>query len=148
MRQRLRRKGKEVAGKEVTNVEYNTSVPMQTTNNFALLEEGEIKEAICMKKEEVLEVENKVKNEANRARITNPITTGIGSPKMNEAQSAGKEKIPNLNVIGIEEANKTESTIEWVHRKFTASKEELKKFNVNVNHSCQEIPSKLLMILP
>lgn len=45
-------------------------------------------------------------------------------------------------MVGIEEANINESTLDWVHRYFGTSKEELKQLNVTVNHSCQEIPSQ------
>lgn len=35
-----------------------------------------------------------------------------------------------------------EYTIDWVHRRFDTSKEELRQLNVTINHSCQEIPSQ------
>lgn len=38
--------------------------------------------------------------------------------------------------------NKKELIIEWVRRRFGMSKEERKELNVNVNHSCQDIPSQ------
>ncbi|OIT06931.1 hypothetical protein A4A49_03443 [Nicotiana attenuata] len=38
-------------------------------------------------------------------------------------------------------ANK-ESTIDWVHRRFGTSKEELRQLNVTINQSCHEIPSQ------
>ncbi|OIT00819.1 hypothetical protein A4A49_20226 [Nicotiana attenuata] len=40
-----------------------------------------------------------------------------------------------------ERANK-ESTIDWVHRRFGTSKEELRQLNVTTNQSCQDIPSQ------
>ncbi|OIT18939.1 hypothetical protein A4A49_43018 [Nicotiana attenuata] len=40
-----------------------------------------------------------------------------------------------------EKANK-ESTIDWVHRKFGTSKEELRQLNVTTNKSCQDMPSQ------
>lgn len=122
-------------------MEHQSQVPAQTTNKFALLEEGEIEEAIQVKKEAVLNVVRNEKAEANKERKSNPTTTRRTSPRKDGIQSAAKDKLPNPNDAGIEEANKKESTIEWVHRKFGTSKEELKQLNATVNHSCQEVPS-------
>lgn len=35
-----------------------------------------------------------------------------------------------------------ESTIEYVHKRFGTSKEELRKLNVATNQTCQEVPSQ------
>ncbi|OIT26693.1 hypothetical protein A4A49_35638 [Nicotiana attenuata] len=59
-------KAKEEKGKQVTNVEHNTSVLVQITNKFALLEEGAIEEVIRVKKEAVLEVENKANEKESK----------------------------------------------------------------------------------
>lgn len=49
---------------------------------------------------------------------------------------------PNPTPTGIEEAARKESTIDWVHRQFGTSKEELREPNVTVDHSCHAIPSQ------
>ncbi|OIS99512.1 hypothetical protein A4A49_09155 [Nicotiana attenuata] len=94
-----------------------------------------------MKKEAVQKVLNNDEAEANKGNKSNPIATRTSSPKKYGSTSASKEKNPNPIVFGIEEANKKDSTIEWVHSRFGTNKEELRQLNVTINHSCHEIPS-------
>ncbi|OIT29846.1 hypothetical protein A4A49_57056, partial [Nicotiana attenuata] len=70
--------------------------------------------------------------------------TGASSPNPNSGVMVGKdantkpvEKIINKNIS----ANK-ESTIDWVHRRFGTSKEELRQLNVTTNQSCQDMSSQ------
>lgn len=136
-------KGKEVAGKGVNNVEQ-AIVPVQTTNKFTLLEEGEIQEDVRVKKEELEKVLNEENMEGRKCMISNPTPTGKATPKKNGTKSTGKENIPNPTVHGIEETNMKESIIEWVNRRFSTNKDELRELNVTANNSCQEVPSQNL----
>ncbi|OIS97192.1 hypothetical protein A4A49_19961 [Nicotiana attenuata] len=78
----------------------------------------------------------------NKVRRSNPNTVGNASPNNKRIQNVAKENSPNPRSSRIEETNKKKFTIEWVHRRFGTSKEELKELNFTVNHSCQDIPSQ------
>lgn len=83
---------------------------------------------------------NKEQIEANKA---NPTPTGKASPKKALIKILATEiPIPNPSEARNPEVNKRESTIEWIHRRFGTSKEELRELNVTVNQSCQEVPSQ------
>ncbi|OIS96088.1 hypothetical protein A4A49_10501 [Nicotiana attenuata] len=88
----------------------------------------------------------------------NPNATGNGTVE-NELKRVKKEAVekvlenspnptPNGSLKGglvsstapMEERVNKVSTIEWVHRRFGANKEELRQLNVPTNHSCQDIP--------
>lgn len=92
---------KEAAGKEVANVEHQSNVPVQTTNKFVLLEEGEVEEVNQNKKEAVVILENKDKAEENKERSPNPTTTKRTSPRKTGIPNAAKEILSNPNVTGI-----------------------------------------------
>ncbi|XP_070057234.1 uncharacterized protein [Nicotiana tomentosiformis] len=95
-----------------------------------------------IKKEDVEKVLSREKNEVKKATNPNPISTGKTTPKKNGTIIAVRENSTNHNVTGIEKGSKKESTIEWVHRRFGTSKEELRELNVTTNHSCHDIPSQ------
>ncbi|XP_070039223.1 uncharacterized protein [Nicotiana tomentosiformis] len=71
--------------------------PVKISNQFALLEKGEIEIQKQIKKEAVEKVLNKEKNEAKKA---NPSSIGKTSPENNEVQIMEKVA-PNPTVIGI-----------------------------------------------
>ncbi|OIT24585.1 hypothetical protein A4A49_63441, partial [Nicotiana attenuata] len=88
---------------------------------------------------------------AGKEGIPNPIGGGIQKIEelrrakkeaVEKIQSKEKENAPNPINYGIEEDNMKDSTLEWVHRRFGANKEEIRQLNVTLNHSCHEIPSK------
>lgn len=82
-------------------------------------------------------------NEHNEVKKANPTPTGKGSSMTAGSPNMAKQiPSPSLIGIGIDEVNKKESIIEWVHRRFGTSMEELREMNVTGNHSCQEIPSQ------
>nr|XP_016515100.1 PREDICTED: uncharacterized protein LOC107831823 [Nicotiana tabacum] len=134
------RKDKEVKGKGDRTRKEQSNVPVTISNKFALLEEGEAEIQRQVKKEVVEKVLKKDLEEAKKTN-PNPTSTGKSSLKKNGVQSEAK-KVPNPSVTGIEETNKRESTLEWVHRRFGTSKEELREMNVVVNHSCHDVPSQ------
>ncbi|OIT03752.1 hypothetical protein A4A49_12492 [Nicotiana attenuata] len=133
------KKDKELTGKDDDVGKEKSNVPMQTSNMFTLLEEGEIDVQKQIKKEVVEKVLNKEKAEAKKA---NPTSSGKGTPnKVGVQNPANQIPSPSDVGIGIEEAKENESTIEWVHRRFGTSKEELREMNVTLNHYCHEISS-------
>ncbi|OIS95844.1 hypothetical protein A4A49_58701, partial [Nicotiana attenuata] len=67
----------------------------------------------------------------------NPSPIGVVKPIKNGTQILEKDKAPNHIDSGIDEADMRESTLEWVHRRFGAKKEEIRQMNVTLNHSCQ-----------
>ncbi|OIS96968.1 hypothetical protein A4A49_18465 [Nicotiana attenuata] len=71
---------------------------------------------------------------------TNPTPSRIHSSGDREATTIDSTDPKGQN---LEEGINRESTIEWVHRRFGTSKEELRQLNVPTNHSCQEVPSQL-----
>lgn len=84
----------------------------------------------------------KEKTEANKENKASPMSTRKTSPKRNGVQSVTNEKCPNPADTRIVEANKKESTIKWVPRRFGANKEDLKQLNMTINESSQEMPSQ------
>lgn len=52
-----------------------------------------------------------------------------------------EDNVNSIHVKSAKEARK-ETIIEWVHKQFGTSKDELRKLNVTTNHSCQDIPSQ------
>lgn len=72
----------------------------------------------------------------------NPRPTGSTSPKANGDHNVTKEDPSNPVETRIEEVNKKESNLDWVHRHFGTRKEDMKQLCVTINHSCHEIPSQ------
>lgn len=71
-------------------MEQKTKAPIQTKNKFALPKEGEIDEAIKIKKEAVQKVLNNGEAEARKENKSNPIAIGTSSPKKGGSTSAAK----------------------------------------------------------
>ncbi|OIT00903.1 hypothetical protein A4A49_23935 [Nicotiana attenuata] len=131
--------GEELTGKSDDVGKEKSIARVQTSNMFELLEKCKVEVHKQIKKEEVDKVLNKEKVEAK----ANPTRTRKGTPNKAGMQNPTNQMPSPSDVrIGIEEANKKESTIEWVHRRFGTSKEELREMNVTLNHSCHEIPSQ------
>ncbi|OIT29626.1 hypothetical protein A4A49_16249 [Nicotiana attenuata] len=140
---KLKEKAKDdtVATKNSFDVlEVEDSVPK--SKNGSMVDQGQIKEQIRVKKESVEKVLHNEKSKANMEKNVNPTPTGIANPMGNGIQSAAKDNVPNPTTSGNEKANIRESTLECVHRNFGTNKEELRRLNVPVNHLCQEIPSQ------
>ncbi|OIT00445.1 hypothetical protein A4A49_03768 [Nicotiana attenuata] len=76
------------------------------------------------------------KEKLNPTPLGNQLSTTKGA--LVDHHSTGPTPIDSGS---IEEARK-ESTIDWVHRRFGTSKEELRQCNVTTNHSCQDIPTQ------
>ncbi|OIT26543.1 hypothetical protein A4A49_24370 [Nicotiana attenuata] len=104
-------------------------------------------------------------NSNTRGTSPNPTDNGIGKGMMYkeggkvslnkedfDARKVKKEAVEMVNKVresgNISSATrndaeaKKEQTIDWVHRRFGTSKEELRQCNVTANHCCQEIPSQ------
>lgn len=115
---------------------------VQNDKKLSMVEQGEIEENKWVKREVVLNVTNNEKTKAIKVNMLNPTPTRSTNPKGNEILFAAKEKLPNPVDTGIEEGNKKESPLDWVHRYFGTSKEYMKQINVTINHSFYEIPSQ------
>lgn len=77
----------------------------------SLLKQGE-EEVKHTKKEAVLNVEIKKKDEINKEKNMNHSLLGITSPRKNEGKNAAKASSPNPTAARIEEATRKEYTIE------------------------------------
>lgn len=75
-----------------------------------------------------------------KERTGNPTPTGIQLSTKKGDQELAKASSTNPIEERIDENARKESTIEWVHRRFVTSKEELRALNVTTNHSCHDIP--------
>ncbi|OIT39143.1 hypothetical protein A4A49_02937 [Nicotiana attenuata] len=69
------------------------------------------------------------------------------NPTPSRIHSSGDQEVAKIDSSipkdqKLEERVNKESTIEWVHRRFGTSKEELRQLNVATNQSCQDIPSQ------
>ncbi|XP_070046536.1 uncharacterized protein [Nicotiana tomentosiformis] len=88
----------------------------------------------------------RVKKEAveatNKENNVKPSQIGTQSPDVKGNKELAKASSPSSIEVGIDEGVNKESTIEWVHRRFGTSKEELRELNVTINQSCHEVPSQ------
>ncbi|OIT27581.1 hypothetical protein A4A49_38450 [Nicotiana attenuata] len=94
-----------------------------------------------------IEEQGRVKEEAvekvlDKEKNGNPTPSGIVKPIGNRIQISEKDKAYNPINARIEKANMKESTLEWVHRRFGANKQEIRQLNVTLNNSYHEIPSQ------
>lgn len=79
--------------------------------------------------------------------VPNPSDTRIKVEKSMKArkENPGGNMSPNPSNNGIKDATTKERTVDWVQRCFGTQNEDL---NVNLNHSCHEVPSQTFVESP
>ncbi|XP_070048976.1 uncharacterized protein [Nicotiana tomentosiformis] len=102
-------------GESVKELEKARNSSIKPTENQVHVDNKSLKkgeEARHAKREAMLEVANKEREEANKGKSSNPNPYGILSSGKNRVQDLDDASSPNLNDAGIEENIRKESTIE------------------------------------